>query len=201
MKRIIRLTEGDLHRVIKESVKKTLNELSDKKIQDAMDKTRIDFWDAKRSGDDKRAARRWRQAGVFSQATPEGRWRKIWNNAIKEAGLKNAGDILVADFANPSLRKKYGDTNVPIDSVKNKMNDVEHPTSEDVLKAFEKAADEINNKHDLFRNHQAEYENACDYLYYGYGFDKWFKSCEGSMSREEAKIIWKAAFNKMANAD
>ena len=51
----------------------------------------------------------------------------------------------------------------------------------------------------VLREHRAEFENACDDLYYGYGYDFWHKQ-HNHLSDEDAKIIWNAAFNKMANS-
>ena len=53
----------------------------------------------------------------------------------------------------------------------------------------------------IVRNNQAAFENACDYLYYGMGFKSWLKSLQGSLSEESASIVWKAAFDKVANMD
>lgn len=52
----------------------------------------------------------------------------------------------------------------------------------------------------LLKVHRAEYENACVDLYYGYGFVFWRSHNNGIADDEEAKIVWKAAFNKMANS-
>ena len=54
---------------------------------------------------------------------------------------------------------------------------------------------------EIIKNNRAVFENACDYLYFGYGFNIWFKSCEGSINLEDAKVVWKAAFEKMGNED
>ncbi len=45
--------------------------------------------------------------------------------------------------------------------------------------------------------HKAEFENAKDYLYYGYGYKKWHIA-HSHLSEEEAKIIWDEAFKVMA---
>lgn len=52
----------------------------------------------------------------------------------------------------------------------------------------------------LIRKHRAIFENACDDLYYGYGKQFWLDSIkEVDISAEDADIVWKAAFDKMAN--
>lgn len=53
----------------------------------------------------------------------------------------------------------------------------------------------------IVRNNQAAFENACDYLYYGMGFKSWFKALNGVLSEDDAKIVWKAAFDRVANMD
>ena len=53
---------------------------------------------------------------------------------------------------------------------------------------------------ELVNTYRAEFENACDYLYYGYGYRRW-RFQHTSMKEEEAKIIWHEAFNKMATTD
>lgn len=46
---------------------------------------------------------------------------------------------------------------------------------------------------------QVAFENACDYLYYGYGRDKWKKNGHDmSLPEAVANKIWKAAFYLMA---
>lgn len=52
----------------------------------------------------------------------------------------------------------------------------------------------------LLKVHRAEFENACDDLYYGYGFAFWRSHNNGIADDDEAKIVWKAAVNKMANS-
>lgn len=48
----------------------------------------------------------------------------------------------------------------------------------------------------------AEYENAEDYLYYGMGYDDWYKAHKESFeSEEDAKFVWWAAFYRMGEAD
>lgn len=51
---------------------------------------------------------------------------------------------------------------------------------------------------ELLSKYRAEFENACDCLYYGYGYKTWLKSTRFE-KEEDAKIVWKAAFEKMAN--
>lgn len=60
----------------------------------------------------------------------------------------------------------------------------------------------------IIEPYQALYENACDDLYYGYGYGTWYngtKDVEGAKeyfeSEEDAKFIWHLAFDKMANDD
>ena len=50
--------------------------------------------------------------------------------------------------------------------------------------------------------YEAEYENACDDLYYGIGYSEWFEG-NGDVfdSEDDAKFVWKVAFYDMAEAD
>lgn len=54
---------------------------------------------------------------------------------------------------------------------------------------------------DLISEHRADYENACDDLYYGYWYNFWRRGNASYLSEEDAKRIWHAAFDKMANSD
>ena len=46
--------------------------------------------------------------------------------------------------------------------------------------------------------YQADFENACDCLYYGEGYNTWFKNAESHMSAEDAKNLWKIAVQFMS---
>jgi hypothetical protein len=84
------------------------------------------------------------------------------------------------------------------------MKNPDNPTPEDIKNAFIKVVSSARNLRNVLSKYEAEYENACDYLYYGYGFNKWYKAQinNGSeMSEEEAKTVWNKAFHKMANED
>lgn len=54
---------------------------------------------------------------------------------------------------------------------------------------------------ELLRTHYGVFLNACDDLYYGYGFKKFYPAYSGDLSEADAKIIWDAAFEKMAHMD
>lgn len=58
--------------------------------------------------------------------------------------------------------------------------------------AFKKAAHTSK----VVRDHQADFENACDCLYFGYGYNTWEHR---HLSDEDAQIIWKRAKLYMAN--
>lgn len=58
----------------------------------------------------------------------------------------------------------------------------------------------------IIKPYKALYENACDDLYYGYGYNTWYNGTadvngakEYFESEEDAKFIWHLAFEKMAN--
>ena len=88
------------------------------------------------------------------------------------------------------FNRKYGWTPVRLEEIKHEVKD--DITPEKVLAAYERFAN-------LLKYHVAEYENACDYLRYGYGFKMFAESCKGCLSEEDAKYIWDKAFNRMGN--
>lgn len=47
--------------------------------------------------------------------------------------------------------------------------------------------------------YKAEWENACDDLYYGYGYDFWRKNNNSIEDDNVAKLLWKAAVERMGN--
>jgi hypothetical protein len=56
----------------------------------------------------------------------------------------------------------------------------------------------------LIRKYQAEYENACDDMYYGYGKKFWYNQqieFGSEMTQEEANEVWEAALEKMSRDD
>lgn len=53
--------------------------------------------------------------------------------------------------------------------------------------------------HELLKQFRGEYENACDDLYYGYGFNFWYNDkLKSVLSEDDARIIWHFAFKKMS---
>lgn len=80
--------------------------------------------------------------------------------------------------------------------LREELEKIENPTTDnvvDIFKSLAKTEKEI-------RSYQADYENACDCLYYGYGYDFWRKSNKDRISDNTARIIWNRAFNRMANS-
>jgi len=53
-------------------------------------------------------------------------------------------------------------------------------------------------KYELINKWRAEYENACDDLYYGYGYKFWKTHNNRITDDEEAKIVWRAAVEQMS---
>jgi len=56
----------------------------------------------------------------------------------------------------------------------------------------------MENKEQLINKYRAEFENACDDLYYGYGYKFWRTHNNSIEDDNIAKMVWKAAFNKMS---
>lgn len=92
---------------------------------------------------------------------------------------------------------EYRGIDVKISTVLNNIEDVGNITTQSLKKAFVKSATLPM----ILKEHRADYENACDYLYYGEHYSKWRESNKEYLSDEHAKYIWKCAFNHMANAD
>lgn len=57
-------------------------------------------------------------------------------------------------------------------------------------------------REELIKNYQADYENACDDLYYGYGFKFWYNAygVKDRLSEDDARTLWRAAVLKMSQA-
>ena len=56
----------------------------------------------------------------------------------------------------------------------------------------------MENEAQLINKYQAEFENACDDLYYGYGYNFWRTHNNSIEDDSIAKMVWKAAFDKMS---
>ena len=59
----------------------------------------------------------------------------------------------------------------------------------------------MENEAQLINKYQAEFENACDDLYYGYGYNFWRTNNNSIEDDNIAKMVWKAAFNKMSASE
>lgn len=55
----------------------------------------------------------------------------------------------------------------------------------------------MENNETLKQRYLAQFENACDCLLYGYGYAFWAKR-NPIENEEDAKTIWRMAFNKMS---
>ena len=53
---------------------------------------------------------------------------------------------------------------------------------------------------ELIRAYAADFENACDYLYYGIGYKSWRETCSITDDKT-AKRIWRLAHDKMSRED
>ena len=50
----------------------------------------------------------------------------------------------------------------------------------------------------IIKKYRVEFENACDDLYYGYGYKFWRTHNNSIEDDNIAKMVWKAAFDKMS---
>lgn len=86
---------------------------------------------------------------------------------------------------------------------------VRYATLARIVERLEGEIEALESKQDeLLDEYRGEYENACDDLYYGYGFDFWYNGEDGSVAHkdyfpdeETAKFVWRLAFTEMAEAD
>jgi len=64
-------------------------------------------------------------------------------------------------------------------------------------------AEALKAKELIAKDGRVPFQNACDDLYYGYGFNQFMKDHKGygDLSDEDLKLIWNAAFDWMAEAD
>ena len=116
---------------------------------------------------------------------------------------RDAGLFFSSDYK--SLSPAYGIDNpvmeyrgmgASVDKIVELLADNEEVTVDNLVDAFKVAVRPAV----VLRNHRAEYENACDDLYYGYGYKFWREHNNGIDNEDDAKLVWNAAFNKMAKA-
>ena len=175
-----RLTESQLKKIITESVKKILKEniVSEPTngFIDCIGKLKI------------------QSGGHGDQRIIDGKVYRFdlrdWKNGYDQLCQEKNDYITTQDYL------AWLDANFLIDGM----------SSEDSLAQYSAYSNEINkaqieaaHKKQLLKQYRADFENACDDLYYGYGFKFWFNSCSETLSKEDAKIIWKAAIDKMGN--
>lgn len=95
---------------------------------------------------------------------------------------------------NPCM--EYRGLSAGVDNIIELLADKDAVTVENLVDAFKVAV----RPSVVLREYRAEYENACDDLYYGYGYKFWREHNNGIDNEEDAKLVWNAAFNKMARA-
>ena len=181
-KQTIRLNESHLKRIVKESVKRVLRENDDEP-----------FMNTGLSSKSKHFKRfDTNQGPLVLYNGKVYQWSFVDFMRHKDEMIEKHGSLsnkAVGDWmANGGLQQS--DVNV---------NDLQGMQDE-----WERGRAEEARKASVVKAHRAEFENACDDLYYGYGYNFWLKSLRNSgsdISDEDAKIIWQAAFDKMANED
>ena len=126
-----------------------------------------------------------------------------WNDRVDELIEKMNDKMYEGKMATTRLTESQL-KKIVVESVKKilKENMVSEPANglnDDMPSEINKTQIEAAHKKKLLKQYRADFENACDDLYYGYGFKFWFNSCSETLSKEDAKIIWKAAIDKMGN--
>ena len=115
----------------------------------------------------------------------------VWNS-----GLYFSGANVTPKYGIDNPVMEFRGITIPTSSLRKELEEIENPTTDDVIRIFKSLA-EFERK---VRSFQADYENACADLYYGYGYDFWRKSNKDYIPEDIAHIIWSRAFNKMANS-
>lgn len=180
IKKTIKINESTLRKIIAENVKKFLREnIETNGFLDCISK--LNFQRGGTNGN-----QRIINGKVYSYSLSQ--WKDAYDNLCDKKG----GHITVDEYMN------WLDKNCLITdaNAKDSINQYSNYKSE-----LDKEREEKQRTAEIVRNNRAAFENACDYLYFGYGFNRWFKSCEGYISEEDAKVVWKAAFDKRANED
>lgn len=182
----IKLTEGKLKQIVAESVKRVLCEMHNtdmnEKSKGFLDCISHLNMEKGGNGGDQRII----DGKVYRFSLSE------WSNAYSGLCLKKGDNITYQEFMD-LINDKYliGDASVE-DSI-NSFNlyktqqDNERQEKEHVMS--------------LIRKYRASFENACDDLYYGYGYKFWFEhemKAGVKMSEADAKLIWNAAREKMS---
>lgn len=98
-------------------------------------------------------------------------------HATYEEFLKLLDEVMIVDGVNP--KEKIAEYEKWVEENKKKQN-----------LSIRKA--------ELIKSYRAEFENACDDLYYGYGFSFWRTHNNRISDDEDARIVWRAAFEKMS---
>lgn len=169
MKKVIRLTESDLHKIVKESVQKILNETSLGKLRAARDKASTDIKGYNVLKTFPSAASD-KASDSVKGMLPDG-WKP------PHSGFDKAiGDSSKSTFAGRMADRRREQ----MDNISSTINN-----RQDALKA-------------LPYKYQADFENAIDCLYYGEGKANWFNSAKERMSDEDANNLWKIAVQFMS---
>lgn len=74
--------------------------------------------------------------------------------------------------------------------------------AEDYAREQEEQRRKEQRRKELVNQYRADYENACDDLYYGYGFKFWYEhhGVSERLGEDDARTLWRAAVFKVGNA-
>lgn len=118
---------------------------------------------------------------------------KIYSYSLYE--YKNAFDKLSGNKGRQLYHFEYLDYLDEHFSTDKKVADMEP-----YLKQIKEKERERNLLNSLLKEYAAEYENACDDLYYGYGYNFWRTHNNSIDDDDIAEKVWKAAFKKMSKS-
>lgn len=132
-------------------------------------------------------------------------------NELSSEFLDSAHKKAKDDFWNHKFARKWSDEDTPEGEQMRKDYDEHERMAQKRMRQaklfntgrahnndYDIARRESEHRNELLKTYQAEFENACDDLYYGYGYSFWRKTNNSIEDEEDAKIIWKAAVDKMS---
>ena len=116
---------------------------------------------------------------------------KVWKEAYDKLCDEKGGKITYQEYLD-YLNAHFLRSDLDADMMR--FDYIKWLNEKDVLKQI------AERKSELKKEYRADYENACDDLYFGYGYKFWRDTAKHIESEEDAKLLWQAAIEKMANS-
>lgn len=149
----------------------------------------------------------------------ESQLNKVIRESVQNVLSELSGDLLDRahkaardDFWKHKLSRKWSNDDTPeCEKLRDEYNEHERIAQRRLRQAglfnkgrarnndYDIAAREAEHKREVLSKYRAEYENACDDLYYGYGYKFWRSHNNSIEDENDAKIVWNTALEKMGN--